>query len=178
MAPIFRRACPDQLEGLVNLPTLFATNIVMLQCYSTLDVFYGVLTGRPMFFRYTVDFTPEVPESLFFLVDAPGLRWAFGLPDRLTMTFARMNGLLEVFGPHVPTQVVSELEAEIKRMKPIVDSSAEPHLFIRRTAVQQSWFLAALIYLYMVCDSISDIFRVVSRRCRVYVVVIRQTSEL
>ena len=109
-----------------------------------------------MFFRYTVDFTPEVPESLFFLVDAPGYRWACGIPDRLLMTLAEMNGLLEDFGPHVPTQVVSELEAEIKRMKPIVESSAEPHLFVRRTAVQQSWFLAALIYLYMVRDYIGD----------------------
>ena len=66
------------------------------------------------------------------------------------MMFSEIKGLLADFGPHVRTQVVSEFETEIKRMKPIVESSAEPHLSITRMVVQQSWFLAALIYLYMV----------------------------
>ncbi|KDN33147.1 hypothetical protein RSAG8_13762, partial [Rhizoctonia solani AG-8 WAC10335] len=162
-APIFRRACPDSLEGLVNLPTLFATMNAALQCYSSRDVLLGVLTGRPMFFRYTVDFTLEAPESLFLLVDAPGVRWAHGVPDRLIMTFAQMNGLLEDFGPHVPKQVIDELEEEIKRMKPIIGSSAKLLLSVGRMVVQECWFLAALIYLYMgLCGVDSTDTRVVN----------------
>ncbi|KEP52485.1 putative fungal zn(2)-cys(6) binuclear cluster domain protein [Rhizoctonia solani 123E] len=149
VAPVFRRACPDPLERLVNLPALFATLDVTLQYYSTADVLLSVLTGRPMFFRYDVYFTPTVPESCFFLVDAPGARWAYGVPDRLVMTFAQMNALFEDFGPHVPTQVVDELEQEINSMKPIIAPSTEPIVVVGRMVVQECWFLAALIYLYM-----------------------------
>ncbi|CAE6411606.1 unnamed protein product [Rhizoctonia solani] len=144
-----------------------ATVNVTLQHYSTVDVLLSVLTGRPMFFRYTVHFTPEVPESCFYLVDAPGLRWAYGVPDRLVMTFAQMNTLREEFGPHVPTQVVVELEQEIKRMNPIIASSTEPLVALGRMVVQECWFLAALIYLYMgLCGGDSTDIRVGNVRTR------------
>ncbi|CAE7153964.1 unnamed protein product [Rhizoctonia solani] len=148
-APVFRRACPDPPEGLVNLPTLFTAAIRDLQNYGIFDVLFGVLTGRPMFFRYAVDFTPEVSESHFLLVDSPGLR--------------SMNGLCEDFGPHVPRQIVDELEQEIKCMTPIVSPSTEPALAIARVAVQQCWFQAAFIYLYMgLCGDRSTHPRVVN----------------
>ncbi|KAG8697938.1 hypothetical protein FRC11_014732, partial [Ceratobasidium sp. 423] len=161
-APVFRRACPDSLQGLINLPTLLATINLSLQYYSTLDVLLGVLTGRPMFFRYDVNFTPETPESLFLLENGPGLRWLYGVPDRLLLTFAKMNALFEDFGPRVRREFVDELEVEIKSLQPIVISSAEPNLFVKRLVVQQCWFLAALLYLYMY---------------RVYAVLIRQILE-
>ncbi|KAJ1310626.1 hypothetical protein OPQ81_009155 [Rhizoctonia solani] len=149
-APVFRRACPDSLERLVNLPTLLGTTITPLQYYATLDVLLGVLTGRPMFFRYEVKFTPDAPESLFSLEDGPGLRWTYGVPDRLILTFAQMNALFEDFGSHVSQEVVDSLEAHIGNMKPILAPSTEPLLSVARMVVQQCWFLAALIYLYMV----------------------------
>ncbi|KDN46943.1 hypothetical protein RSAG8_04020, partial [Rhizoctonia solani AG-8 WAC10335] len=166
-APIFRRACPDPLEGLVNLPILFARTNTSLQFYSTVDVLLGVLTSRPMFFRYAVDFTPEVPESLFFLEDGPGWRWLHGVPDRLMMTFAQMNGLLEDFGPCVSQQVTEELEEEIKRMKPIIGANRKALLFVGRMVVQRCWLLAALIYLYMgLCGADSLDTRVVNVQAR------------
>ncbi|KAJ1310627.1 hypothetical protein OPQ81_009156 [Rhizoctonia solani] len=148
-APVFRRACPDSLESFINLPALFKTMLVTLQYYSTLDVLLGVLTGRPTLFRYNVEFTPDVPESLFSLEDAPGIRWAYGVPDRLILTFAQMNALFEDFGSHVSQEVVDSLEAHIGNMKPILAPSTEPLLSVARMVVQQCWFLAALIYLYM-----------------------------
>ncbi|CAE6468872.1 unnamed protein product [Rhizoctonia solani] len=148
-APVFRRACPDSLENLVNLPTLLTTMITPVQYYGSLDVLLSVLTGRPMFFRYSVEFASGVPESLFLLEDGPGIRWVYGVPDRLTLTFAKMNALLEDFGPQLGRELVKELEEEIKRMKPIVGSSTEPLLSVSRMVVQECWFLAALIYLYM-----------------------------
>ncbi|KAH7345474.1 hypothetical protein B0J17DRAFT_640009 [Rhizoctonia solani] len=160
-APVFRRACSDSLQGLINLPTLLTTINLPLQYYGTLDVLLGVLTGRPMFFRYDVEFTPEAPESQFFLEDGPALRWLYGVPDRLVLTFAKMNALFEDFGPRVGKDVVDELEAEIKDIKPIIEASVEPSLSVARLVVQECWFTAALIYLYMVgptllCPSSTD----------------------
>ncbi|KAH7339149.1 hypothetical protein B0J17DRAFT_659978 [Rhizoctonia solani] len=164
-APVFRRACPHSLEGLINLPSLFKTMIVNLQYYSTLDVLLGVLTGRPMFFRYDVEFPPEAPETLFLHEDAPGTRWLYGVPDRLLLAFAQMNGLFEDYGPNVGKEVTDKLELDIKQMKPIVGSSTEPILSVGRTVVQECWFLAALIYLHMgLCGADSADARVVKVR--------------
>ncbi|CAE7193463.1 unnamed protein product, partial [Rhizoctonia solani] len=148
-APIFRRACPGPLDGLVNLPDLFTTGSSDLRHYGHWDIIFGVLTGRPMFFRYAVNFTSEAPESLFLLAKAPDLRSVLGVPDRLSMTLARMNGLYEDFGSHVPSQIVNELEQEIEHIRLPSGPSTEPPLSIRRATIQQCWFQAALIYLYM-----------------------------
>ncbi|CUA70995.1 Lanosterol synthase [Rhizoctonia solani] len=166
-APICRRACPDPLNQFINLPTLFATTNPIFQVYIMMDVLLGMLTVRPMFFRYTVRFTPEAPEPLFSRADVHSLRCAFGIPDRLVMAFAYMNGLFEDFGSYVPKHITDELEEDIKRMEPIVGVSTEPFLMVGRMVVQEAWFQAALIYLYMGlrgCDSTDE--RVVLVRSR------------
>ncbi|CUA70989.1 putative disease resistance protein At5g66910 [Arabidopsis thaliana] [Rhizoctonia solani] len=166
-APIFRRACPDPLDGFINLPTLFATTIPIFQHYIMMDAILGMLTVRPMFFRYSVRFTPEAPESLFSRADVPSLRCTCGIPDRLVMTFTHMNGLVEDFGSYIPKHMTDELEQDIKRMKPIVGVSTEPLLMIRRMVVHQAWFQAALIYLYMgLCGCDSTDARVMTIRSR------------
>ncbi|CAE6504150.1 unnamed protein product [Rhizoctonia solani] len=166
-APVFRRACPGPSEGLVNLPTLMMTMIPSLQYYGAFDVLLGVLTGRPSFFRYAVDFSPEAPESLFLLENGPGIRWKYGIPDRLLLILAQMNGLIEDFGPCVPREIVDKLEGEIKRMKPIASTTTEPVISIGRVVIQECWFSAALIYLYMgLCGANSTDARVVRARDR------------
>ncbi|CAE6478565.1 unnamed protein product [Rhizoctonia solani] len=167
VAPIFRRACPDPLDGLINLPTLFATTHPIFQHYIRIDTFLAMLTVRPMFFRYTVRFTPEAPESLFSRAERRSLISTFGISDRLIMTFAYMNGLFEDFGSYVPQHMTDELEQDIKRMKPVIKVSTEPFLMIGRMAVQQAWLQAALIYLYMgLCGCDSTDGRVVTVRSR------------
>ncbi|CUA71971.1 hypothetical protein RSOLAG22IIIB_09988 [Rhizoctonia solani] len=132
-----------------------------------IDVLLGMLTVRPMFFRYTVRFTPEAPESLFSRVERRSLRCTFGISDRLIMTFAYMNGLYEDFGSYVPQHMTDELEQDIKRMKPIIRVSTEPFLMVGRMVVQQAWFQAALIYLYMgLCGCDSTDRRVMTVRSR------------
>ncbi|CUA76463.1 Ferric reductase transmembrane component 4 [Rhizoctonia solani] len=166
-APIFRRACPDPLDGFINLPTLFTTTNPVLYYYIMMDVLLAMLTVRPMFFRYTVRFTPEAHESLFSGVEGRSLRCTCGIPDRLVMMFAYMNGLFEDFGSYIPKHMTDELEQDIKRMKPIVGVSTEPFLMIGRMVVQQAWFQAALIYLYMgLCGYDSTDARVVTARSR------------
>ncbi|CUA76464.1 hypothetical protein RSOLAG22IIIB_12308 [Rhizoctonia solani] len=135
--------------------------------YIMMDALLSMLTVRPMFFRYTVRFTPEAPEPLFSRADVPSLRCTFGVPDRLVMTFAHMNGLFEDFGSYVPKHMTDELEQDIKRMTPIVGVSTEPFFTIGRMVVQQAWFQAALIYLYMgLCGYDSTDARVVTARSR------------
>ncbi|CUA70993.1 hypothetical protein RSOLAG22IIIB_09274 [Rhizoctonia solani] len=130
-----------------------------------MDALLSMLTVRPMFFRYTARFTPDVPEPLFSRPDVPSLRCTFGIPDRLVMAFALMNGLFEDFGSYVPKHITDELEQDIKRMEPIVGVSTEPFLMIGRMVAQQAWFQAALIYLYMgLCGCDSTDRRVVTVR--------------
>ncbi|CUA71964.1 Valine--tRNA ligase [Rhizoctonia solani] len=167
VAPIFRRACPDPLDGLINLPTLFATTHPIFQQYIRMDAFLAMLTVRPMFFRYTFRFTTEAPESLFSRVEGSNSVCRFGISDRLIMMFAYMNGLFEDVGSYVPQHMTDELEQDIKRMKPVIKVSTEPFLAIGRMVVQQAWFQAALIYLYMgLCGCDSTEARVVTVRSR------------
>ncbi|CUA70991.1 hypothetical protein RSOLAG22IIIB_09272 [Rhizoctonia solani] len=166
-APIFRRACPDPLDGFINLPTLFATTHPIFHYYIRMDTLLAMLTVRPMFFRYTVRFTPEAPESLFSRVEGSNSVCRFGISDRLIMMFAYMNGVFEDFGSYVPQHMADELEQDIKRMKPVIKVSTEPFLTIGRMVVQQVWFQAALIYLYMgLCGCDSTDARVVTVRSR------------
>ncbi|CAE6468863.1 unnamed protein product [Rhizoctonia solani] len=150
-APIFRRACPEPGEELVNLPRVLTTINVHLQFYATLDVLQSVITHRPMFFRYDLDFISPHVEELLLAEDGPGLRWLYGIPDRLMIAFARMNTFLEDFGSCVDTGRIRELEKEIASFAPVVCSSTEidPTLNIARVAVQESWKLAAHVYLYV-----------------------------
>ncbi|CAE6437067.1 unnamed protein product [Rhizoctonia solani] len=166
-APIFRRACPGPLDELANLPALLVSMVAPLQFFSTFDVLLGALTGRPMFFRYAVNFSPELPEALFLLENGPGMRWKYGFPDRLLLTLGKMNGLYEDFGPNVPIQLVDELEEEIKRTQPIVSDMDSPVLAMGRMVVQECWILAALIYLYMgLCGASSTDARVAKVRTK------------
>lgn len=149
-APVFRRACPDSPEELINLPSLMTGTNLSLQYYAMLDILLSAMTGRPMFFEYNVTFTPQIDKSVFSLEDGPGLRWLYGVPDRLVITLARMNTLLEAFGSHVDPRTVKELEAEIGDFEPVVSASVDPVLTIRRLVVQECWRQAGFIYLYMV----------------------------
>ncbi|KAH7332626.1 hypothetical protein B0J17DRAFT_678327 [Rhizoctonia solani] len=102
-----------------------------------------------MYFRYDTTFPPGVHESIFNLENGPGLRWTNGVPDRLVVTLARMNNLLEDFGPAVDPEVIAKLEMEIKGFKSIVVASTDPDSEVGRLVVQESWRQAAYIYLYM-----------------------------
>ncbi|CAE6425026.1 unnamed protein product [Rhizoctonia solani] len=162
VAPIFRKACPDPEDRPVNLPSLLSTINIPFEYYATLDVILGVALNRPMNFRYDTAFPPGVYESVFNLEDGPGIRWAYGIPDRLVVTLARMNALLEDFGPGIDPKVTKELEIELKEMKTFAVTSADPSLGVGRLVVQECWRQAAYIYLYMgLCGANSSDARVV-----------------
>ncbi|CAE6487978.1 unnamed protein product, partial [Rhizoctonia solani] len=92
-APVFRRACPDSPESLVNLPSLLTTIDISLQSYATHDILLSMLTHRPMFFRYDVNYPPHLSDTSFSTDDGPGLRWLYGVPDWLMVILAIMGAV-------------------------------------------------------------------------------------
>ncbi|CAE6478221.1 unnamed protein product [Rhizoctonia solani] len=162
-APVFRRACPESTEELVNLPRALTAPEIHLKLFATLDIVLGVVTNRPMFFRYNLEFPSSYEEELLNSENSPGLRWLYGVPDRLVVTLARMNTLLEDFGSYVDRETVQMLEKDIDVCKPAVAStSMDPVMKLGRVVVQECWRLVAFIYLYMaLCGADSTDARVV-----------------
>ncbi|KAH7345473.1 hypothetical protein B0J17DRAFT_640008 [Rhizoctonia solani] len=162
-APVFRRACPESSEELVNLPRALAAPEIHLKLFAILDIVLGVVTNRPMFFRYNLKFPSSYEEELLNSENSPGLRWLYGVPDRLVVTLAKMNTLLEDFGSHVDRETVQALEKEIEICKPaVVSVGMDPVLKLGRIVVQECWRLVAFIYLYMaLCGADSTDARVV-----------------
>ncbi|KAG8689230.1 hypothetical protein FRC11_003644 [Ceratobasidium sp. 423] len=150
-APVFRRACPEPGDELVNLPRRLTIPGMNLKYYVILDVLQSFITHRPMFFRYDLEYLSPEEEALVKSDYGPGLRWLYGVPDQLMITLARMNTLFEVHGNRVDPATVLGLEGEIEDCALVVDTSPgiDPTLNIGRATVQQSWKMAATIYLYM-----------------------------
>ncbi|CAE6457329.1 unnamed protein product [Rhizoctonia solani] len=151
-APIFRRLCPESSEELVNLPARLIATQVNLKFYATSDVLQSVITHRPMLFRYDIEFLSPEDEILLNQTDGPGLRWLYGVPDRLVIILARMNVLLEDHGSCIDPENIQKIEKEILACKPLISSGIgeDPILKIGRAMMQESWRLAAYVYLYMV----------------------------
>ncbi|CAE6443308.1 unnamed protein product [Rhizoctonia solani] len=163
-APIFRRACPESNRELVNFPRLLITPNIDLQYYATLDILQSFLTHRPMFFRYDLNFLSPQIEELVKLDQGPGLRWLYGIPNRVMLILARMNTLLEDYGDFIDKEQVRELEDDIGACAFLLPSSinADPALNMGRMMVQESWKLAAYVYLYMgLCGADSSDARVI-----------------
>ncbi|KAF8680025.1 hypothetical protein RHS04_04866 [Rhizoctonia solani] len=150
-APVFRRACPESSKELANLPRILMAPEIELKYFVTLDVLLSLITHRPMFFRYDLDFYSSEVEDLINSSHGPGLRWSHGLPDRLTVVLSGFSTILEqAIG--ISSEQVEELEAEIDKCQVIItpESVLNPDLMIGRIAVQEVWKYAARIYLYMI----------------------------
>ncbi|ELU36642.1 ParG domain-containing protein [Rhizoctonia solani AG-1 IA] len=168
-APIFRCACPESTQELVNFPRLLIMTNLNLQYYAALDILQSFLTQRPMFFRYDLDQPSPQVEQLINSDHRLGLWWRYGIPNRLMLIFAQMNNLFEDFGNLVGQDKVKLLEDDIGACTPLLpsDTDTEPILNMGRVMVQESWKLAAYVYLYMgLCGADSSDARVVQVRKR------------
>ncbi|KAH7345469.1 hypothetical protein B0J17DRAFT_639999 [Rhizoctonia solani] len=150
-APVFRCACAEPGERLVNFPRNLITMNIHLRYYAALDVLQSFITHRPMFFRYDLDFLSPHEENIIKSGTGTGLRWLYGIPDQLMIVLARMNSLFEDFGNHVDSETVQELEKEVEDCMPIVstEDGTDPALNFDKIIVQESWGMAAQVYLYM-----------------------------
>ncbi|ELU40842.1 hypothetical protein AG1IA_05130 [Rhizoctonia solani AG-1 IA] len=144
VAPIFRRACPDSQDRPANLPALLTQTNINVRYYAMLDVLLGAVINRPMNFRYETAIMPGID-----IENSPGMRWVYGIPDRLAIILARMNGLLEDFGSNVDHRIIKELEAGISSVETVVSAPDDSNLDFGRLVVQECWRQVAYIYLYM-----------------------------
>ncbi|KAF8708461.1 hypothetical protein RHS03_04447, partial [Rhizoctonia solani] len=157
VAPIFRRACPDSQDRPADLPTLLTQTNINVRYYAMLDVLLGAVINRPMNFRYETAIMPGID-----IENSPGMRWVYGIPDRLAIILARMNGLLEDFGSNVDHRIIKELEAGISSVETVVSAPDDSNLDFGRLVVQECWRQVAYIYLYMgLCGANSHDVRVV-----------------
>ncbi|KAH7332699.1 fungal-specific transcription factor domain-containing protein [Rhizoctonia solani] len=150
-APVFRAACPEPLTQLVSLPNLLLGPWVHLRYFVVTDVTLSITTGRPMFFRYDVEFSLDLCERMISQRTNFGLTWMHGMPDELVLLFAWMNNLREEaqLGTPVSEEVIGRIENDIKELQIVPGKTADPMLKVSRLVVQECWRQVAYIYLYM-----------------------------
>ncbi|EUC54308.1 fungal-specific transcription factor domain protein [Rhizoctonia solani AG-3 Rhs1AP] len=150
-APVFRSACPEPLTQLVSLPDLLLGPWVHLRYFAVTDVTLSITTGRPMFFRYDVEFSLELCERMTQRKANFGLTWMHGMPDELVLLFAWMNNLREEaqLGIFIDEEVVARIENDIQQLQIVPGNAADPTLKVTRLVVQECWRQVAYIYLYM-----------------------------
>ncbi|KAJ1301192.1 hypothetical protein OPQ81_003602 [Rhizoctonia solani] len=145
-APVFRRACPELPEQLVNLPRILLESEFHLRQFAESDVLLTLVSGRSMFYRYDVSFTEEIWNRIAV---EDGLQWLRGLPGQFLILLAWINGLCEEFGTNVDPQVVAGIESRIRDARFVPGLSSDPILTVRRLAVKECWRQTLYVYLYM-----------------------------
>ncbi|KDN34949.1 hypothetical protein RSAG8_12000, partial [Rhizoctonia solani AG-8 WAC10335] len=155
-APVFRRACPEPPEQLVNLPRMLIEPGLYRRYFAVMDVGLSVVTNRPQLFRYDVSYTADVRERMIKLdyTTDYGLEWLYGIPDRFILVLAWINGLREDFyGREVDPDIVARVEEQIRSERVGQNlhtaSDSDPVFRIRRLVVQEVWRQVVYIYLYM-----------------------------
>ncbi|KAF8714372.1 hypothetical protein RHS03_00365, partial [Rhizoctonia solani] len=169
-APVFRRACSEPSDQLVNLPNILTSPGLNLQHFAATDVLISVATARPMFFKYDVKCTPETYGRL--LKGDYGLRWLHGAPDHFIVLLAWINALYEEYGTNADPMYIAEIENQVRSTDTKLGFASDAILLVLRVALQECWRHAVLIYLYTVlCGAQADDLRV-TRAVRSFVHVV------
>ncbi|KAB5592718.1 hypothetical protein CTheo_3861 [Ceratobasidium theobromae] len=154
-APVFRRACPEPPERLVNLPSILWNPELQRRYFAVIDIGLSITTNRPMLFRYDVTYPPEICDTLVNPKESEntGMEWMYGIPDQFVVLFAWMNALREDFyGRNVDPELVRQVEERARNAKVgqnLCSPDTSPVLRIRRMVVQESWRQVVYIFLYM-----------------------------
>ncbi|CAE6413799.1 unnamed protein product [Rhizoctonia solani] len=169
-APLFHWACPDSPSRQIHLQTLFLQPTGYIRDYVAMDIFWSVLSSRPMIIQYDTTIDPELGLSVMNLSDDTGIQWTRGIPDQVTLVFARINALR---GTSIwDLGFFTELETTLRDFVPIATVASEPNLVIGKTAVQECWRQTAYIYLYMgLCGVSADDPRVIQARSNFFTIV-------
>ncbi|CAE6369631.1 unnamed protein product [Rhizoctonia solani] len=183
VAPVFRRACPEPPEQLVNLPRMLIEPGLYRRYFAVMDVGLSVVTDRPQLFRYDVSYTADVRERMLkqdYSADY-GLEWLYGIPDRFILLFAWINGLREdCYGREVDPDIVARVEEQIKNervgqnLHTVGDS--DPVFRIRRLVVQECWRQVVYIFLYMALCGTSAVDPRVDKAFSTLMRLIRETK--
>ncbi|CAE6506366.1 unnamed protein product [Rhizoctonia solani] len=183
IAPVFRRACPEPPEQLVNLPRMLIEPGLYRRYFAIMDVGLSVVTDRPQLFRYDISDTADVRERMMQLDYTAdyGLEWLYGIPDRFILLFAWINGLREDFyGREVDPDIVARVEEQIKNervgqnLHTVGDS--DPVFRIRRLVVQEVWRQAVSLFLYMALCGANALDPRVEKAFSIMIRLVRETK--
>ncbi|CAE6430767.1 unnamed protein product [Rhizoctonia solani] len=159
LAPVFRRACLEPPDRLVNLPNLLLDYQFHRSQFAMTDVVLSATTGRPLFYRYDTSFTPEMGDAFDH---GYGLQSLHGVPDRFMIILALISSRYEDFGPNLGQEDIVDIENQIREVKLMIGLSPAPNFTVRRLVVQECWRQALYVYLYMLlCGASADDARVV-----------------
>ncbi|KAG9127486.1 hypothetical protein FRC07_013164 [Ceratobasidium sp. 392] len=147
-APIYRRACPEPPDELVNLRASLLHPEVSVRHFPAMDILFSVRTSRPMYLRYDTTDMPEFFENLFDMENS-GLQWMQGMPDQFLVMLAKINMLREDVALLVDVRVINELELEIALFRPITSVMADALVNVLGIAIQEAWRQALYVYIYM-----------------------------
>ncbi|CAE6482008.1 hypothetical protein ACGC1H_003398 [Rhizoctonia solani] len=154
-APLFRRACPEPMDQYVNLPRAIFSPIINIGHFATTDIIISITTGRPMLFRYNVDYPLDILEQI--KDGRYGMHWLHGIADQYIVLLARINNISEEYGANVSPKCIAELEDQIREAGTSTERSVDPISTIWRFMVWRCWKLTMQIYLYMVlCRASAD----------------------
>ncbi|CAE6385624.1 unnamed protein product [Rhizoctonia solani] len=164
-APIFRQLCPDAPGKQIHLQTLLLNPTDVLRDYAVMDIFSSVTIPRTMSFQYDTTIDPDLESSVLNFSGDVGIQWARGIPDQVTLVFARINVL---YGNSTwDSKDFNELEGILENFVPVPTVSSEANLAIAKIVVQECWRQAAYIYLYMgLCTANAEDSRVIRALCR------------
>ncbi|KAF8732491.1 hypothetical protein RHS02_07418, partial [Rhizoctonia solani] len=146
-APVFRWLCPGSPGNQVHLQTLFLHPVDSLRDYAIMDLFSSIIAPRPTTFQYDATIDPKLESSVLAFSDDVGIQWARGIPDQITLAFARIGALRRslTWDP----RELDELEAMLQSFVPFPTISSDSHTALARAVVQECWREVGYIYLYM-----------------------------
>ncbi|KAF8671536.1 hypothetical protein RHS04_08233 [Rhizoctonia solani] len=164
-APVFRWLCPGSPGNQVHLQTLFLHPVDSLRDYAIMDLFSSVMAPRSTTFQYDVTIDPKLESSVLAFSDDVGIQWARGIPDQITLAFARIGALRRSL-TWEPREL-DELEAMLQSFVPLPTISSDSHTALARAVVQECWREVGYIYLYMgVCRANAEDRRVMQALSR------------
>ncbi|KAF8751126.1 hypothetical protein RHS01_08637 [Rhizoctonia solani] len=136
-APVFRWLCPGSPGNQVHLQTLFLHPVDSLRDYAIMDLFSSVMAPRSTTFQYDVTIDPKLESSVLAFSDDVGIQWARGIPDQITLAFARIGALRRSL-TWEPREL-DELEAMLQSFVPLPTISSDSHTALARAVVQECW---------------------------------------
>ncbi|CEL54791.1 hypothetical protein RSOLAG1IB_07325 [Rhizoctonia solani AG-1 IB] len=146
-APMVRQLCADFQGERLHLQRLLLHPTGVLRDYAVMDIFSSVTTTHTMTIQYDTAVDLELESSVLNFSDDAGIQWSRGIPDQITLIFARINALHG--GSGWDSRTFDELEAMLENFVAIPTGSRETNLAVAQAVVQECWRQAAFIYLYM-----------------------------
>jgi hypothetical protein len=145
---LFRQLSGDLQEERLHLQKLLLHPADVLRDYAVMDIISSVTIPRTISIKYDTTFDPELETSVLNFSDDVGIQWSRGIPDQITLAFARMKTLSD--NSTWDSAAFDELEATLQSFIVIPTGSSKTNAAVAKAVVQECWRQAALIYLYMV----------------------------